>query len=450
MKTNTQRPLLRFGRWLSRRLREFVYVLTSFPILVAFFAIVVSGLSTGAAFIPLTVLVLLALLTAMEFVARFEIRRTNWLLRTQYEMSNAPWFKEKFFSWEGAKERVASMRSWLAIGYVFLAFGLAILGFIFASLAIALVFALLVVVGLIGLHPWNGSFRITESDFNGNILVNFDKNDLKINFLGFHVQDTPSNGHITWAYNSPINTVLSVILIVLSVIMISLIAKSQRKLIVKFLSNRSYAEVYYNSDSRRKKAVSVGTQDRNRIEKDLHDGVQARLTVSGIEIDKARILAEKSQDVELTSALDRAAQETSNAMQEIRDLVRGLRPALLEKDGLKAALLSLGERQSFQISIEVNSQRLNPEIESAIYLICSEAITNVNRHAKASNMSISINQKGKLISLDIEDDGVGGADSEVGIGLKNMQDRTDSLGGELIIYSPVGGPTMIKAIIPCE
>ncbi len=179
--------------------------------------------------------------------------------------------------------------------------------------------------------------------------MNFNSEDLRVNFLGFNIHDTPASGHITWTYSSPLNTVLSILLIIFAVFMIALVSKWQRKLIVKFLSSRSYAEIYYGSDSRRKKAVSVGTADRNRIEKDLHDGVQARLTVSGIEIDRARILAEKAQDAQLTVALERAANETSNAMQEIRNLVRELRPALLEQDGLKAALTTLGVKQSFEV-----------------------------------------------------------------------------------------------------
>jgi signal transduction histidine kinase len=137
-------------------------------------------------------------------------------------------------------------------------------------------------------------------------------------------------------------------------------------------------------------------------------------------------------------------------MAEIRNLVKGLRPALLEKAGLAAALGSLGSKQEFRVNVDAEIERLPSEMESALYLICSEAMTNVGRHAKASSMSIIIKQKGKLVTLDIEDNGEGGAKESDGSGLKNMKDRADSLGGEFILISPAGGPTKIKVILPCE
>ena len=236
----------------------------------------------------------------------------------------------------------------------------------------------------------------------------------------------------------------------MTIALVPAIAKWQRELVVRFLSARSIAEIFYSSDRRRKTAVNVGSQDRSRIERDLHDGVQARLTISGIEIDRARQLAEKSEDLELAQTLERAASQTAHAMQEIRNLVKGLRPALLEKGGLAAALNSLGAQQKFTVSINAEIERPSAEIESALYLICSEAMTNVSRHAKASSMSIDIKSNGKLITLDIVDNGQGGAKESEGTGLKNMKDRTDSLGGEFILMSPEGGPTQIKIIVPCE
>ncbi len=449
MSKDTKNPLAKGLQFISRRFLELVYLISSFPIILTLFVLVTTALSTSF-IIPFSILIILGLLAAMEIMATFEISRSNWLLKTDIQRSQNAWFTTKFFSWEGAKERAISGRSWLAIAYVFLAFGLSILGFVVAVLALSSVFCLLATLGLIAFHPSSGTLNIHQSGFNGNLVANLDSNHLQLHFLGFDIHDGPMNGNITWTYTSPLFTFLSIILIIVAVAMVPLIAKWQRQLVVRFLSDRSFAEIYYKSDRRRKTAVSVGAQDRSRIERDLHDGVQARLTVSGIEIDRARQLAEASEDKELSDALDRAASETAQAMQEIRNLVKGLRPALLEKAGLAAALSSLGSKQAFRVNVEADIQRLPTEMESALYLICSEAMTNVGRHAKASTMTIVIKQKGKLVTLDIEDNGEGGAMESEGSGLKNMKDRADSLGGEFILISPTGGPTKIKVIVPCE
>ena len=449
MKTQEKNYFKRALKFVARRLRELIYIISSFPILLALFVIVTTALSTGA-FIPLAVMVILLLLTAMEFLAHFEVKRTNWLLKSGIEPSHEKWFTEKFFSWEGAKERAVSARSWLAIAYVFLAFGLSILGLVVALLAITAVAGLLVVVGVIIVTPTSGTIHLNQNGFSGNLLLNIDANNFQAQFLGFDIKDGPVNGSFNWTYSSPLYLVLSILLIVVAVALVPLIAKWQKELVVKFLSARSIAEIFYSSDRRRKTAVNVGSQDRSRIERDLHDGVQARLTISGMEIDRARQLVEKSEDRELAETLERAASQTAHAMQEIRSLVKGLRPALLEKGGLAAALNSLGAQQEFTVRINAEIERPSAEIESALYLICSEAMTNVGRHAKASSMSIDIKSNGKLITLDIQDNGRGGAKESEGTGLKNMKDRTDSLGGEFILMSPEGGPTKIKIIVPCE
>ncbi len=449
MSTETKNYFTRSLKFIFRRFREVIYLISSFPVVLTLFILVTTALS-GFFFIPFSILFILGLLAAMELMAKFEISRTNWFLSGDIRPAQSAWFNNKFFSWEGAKERAISGKSWLAVAYVFLAFGLSILGFTVAILAISSVFTLLVTLGLIALHPSNGSFHINQNDFAGNMNINIDNHNFTVHFLGFDMQDGTNSGHFTWNYTSPLFTVLSILLIIVAVAMVPLIAKWQKQLVVRFLSDRSFAEIYYNSDRRRKTAVSVGAQDRSRIERDLHDGVQARLTVSGIEIDRARQLAEGSEDKEIAAALDRAAAENSQAMQEIRNLVKGLRPALLEKAGLAAALSSLGSKQEFRVNVDADVERLPSEMENGLYLICSEAMTNVGRHAKASSMSIVIKQKGKLVTLDIEDNGEGGAKESEGSGLKNMKDRADSLGGEFILISPEGGPTQIKVILPCE
>jgi signal transduction histidine kinase len=458
MSTNTAAPKAISGNFFVRRMRETAYLITTVPILIPLFALVSWALSSGT-FIPLALLIILVLLTFMEHISRFEIKRANWILGTRFQSNVEPWFKNDFFSWEGAKERAISLRSWSAIGYVFIAFGLSILSLIVAISGMVSVALICVRAGLFTVHPWSGNFEIRDwslgfahstNDSLVNAGLKIDGQNVSLNLVDMSTGQNPVPENFTWTYMSTATLISAIAVLLLSILSVPAISKWMRELILRFLSTRSFAEIYYGSDSRRKKAITVGSQDRSRIERDLHDGVQARLVISGMEIDRARLIAEKSEDKEIAHALERAAEETANAMQEIRNLVRGLRPALLEKGGLQAALESLGEKQEFSVKVSAKIERLDPEMESAIYLICSEAMTNIGRHSEATTMSLTVNKKGRLVTVDIEDNGVGGADETRGTGIRNMRDRVDALGGEFILMSPTGGPTIIKVVLPCE
>ena len=121
----------RLGRALLQRLREIFYLLVTFPISIVLFAVVMIGFNS-ATFIPLAVVIFLLVLSAMEYIARFEVRRTNWILRTDFRVVE-DWFSNPLFSWEGVKERVTSSRVWLAVGYVFVAFGWSIFSFVLVT-----------------------------------------------------------------------------------------------------------------------------------------------------------------------------------------------------------------------------------------------------------------------------------------------------------------------------
>ena len=147
--------------FLGRRFREYAFLLTTFPIAILLFVLVQVGFAT--VFLPLAVLLLLALLTAMERVAAFEVRRTNWFLRTDFRVVDN-WFSNPFVSWDGAKERVTSLRSWMAIGYVFVAFGVSIVGLVIGLSGLVLAFGLLVGLGLLGIAPLTRAIDIASSD----------------------------------------------------------------------------------------------------------------------------------------------------------------------------------------------------------------------------------------------------------------------------------------------
>lgn len=167
--------------FVNRRVREYIYLMTTLPIAVLLFALVQVGFAT--VFVPLAVLFTLGLLTLMEPVARFEIRRTNRLLRTDFQVVDH-WFGKPFFSWDGAKERATSLRSWMAIFYVFVALGVGILGFAFSLSGLAILAALLVGLGLMALDPFSRTFDVVAEGTSGaEITVNFSDTDFQFQLL---------------------------------------------------------------------------------------------------------------------------------------------------------------------------------------------------------------------------------------------------------------------------
>lgn len=156
-------------KWILKRLREAAFLLLSLPVSTVLFTLVVIGLNS-VTLIPLALLIFLFMLTAMEKVARFEIKRTNWILGTDFSIV-ASWFKSPFFSWNGVKERVTSLRSWMAVAYVFIAFGWSIFAFVIVVLGGAGLALILIAAGIITLSQFNESFQFVDKEdgFSGNI-----------------------------------------------------------------------------------------------------------------------------------------------------------------------------------------------------------------------------------------------------------------------------------------
>ena len=158
-----------FGRAILQRLREILYLLLSFPVSTILFALVMLGLNFTT-FIPVAILIFLLMLTAMEHISRFEIRRTNFLLGTDFRVIDN-WFSYPFLSWEGAKERITSLRVWLAVGYVFIAFGWSLFSFILVIFGLSGLFLMLISVGILTLANFSRSFEVIDNGelFEGSI-----------------------------------------------------------------------------------------------------------------------------------------------------------------------------------------------------------------------------------------------------------------------------------------
>ncbi|MGK4583391.1 histidine kinase [Kitasatospora sp. HPMI-4] len=196
--------------------------------------------------------------------------------------------------------------------------------------------------------------------------------------------------------------------------------------------------------------VDAADAERRRIERDLHDGAQQRLVSLAMNLGLARRTL-KDTPSEAMQVIIEAHEEAQAAIAELRDLVRGLHPVVLEDRGLDAALSGVAARAPVPVRLTVDlPDRLEPTVEAVAYFTVSEALANVAKHARASRVDLSVRQDSGRVRIIITDDGVGGADPSRGTGLIGLRKRAASVDGTLAITSPVGGPTTITVELPCE
>ena len=206
---------------------------------------------------------------------------------------------------------------------------------------------------------------------------------------------------------------------------------------------RRLAEV----EESRARIVTAGYEERRRLERDLHDGAQQRLVSIGLALRhvQGQLPAPSRPADELNATVD----EVLVAIEELRELARGVRPAGLD-DGLSPALRELASRSPLPIRVSATEERFEDRLETAAYFVASEALANVAKHAGASEVSVSaVRQNGSLV-LSVRDDGTGGALPAAGSGLAGMSDRVAALGGTLSVDSPSGRGTVVTAELPCE
>jgi signal transduction histidine kinase len=198
----------------------------------------------------------------------------------------------------------------------------------------------------------------------------------------------------------------------------------------------------------RARIVEAGDVERRRVERDLHDGAQQRLVSLSLELQVARRALGDSGDPAVRRSLDRAAEEALAALAELRDLALGIHPLILTEAGLGPAVESLADRTPVDVSVDVGAERYPPAVEGAAYFVISEALTNVTKYAKATKAMVRVRGLDDHLSIEVDDDGIGGADPRAGSGLRGLADRLAALDGTITIDSPVGGGTRIAAQIP--
>jgi signal transduction histidine kinase len=198
----------------------------------------------------------------------------------------------------------------------------------------------------------------------------------------------------------------------------------------------------------RARIVEAGDRERQRLERNLHDGAQQRLIALSLELS---LLEEHLEgDTEATTQLDQARHEIAVSLDELREVARGIHPAVVSGHGLAVALEQLTALAPVPVRLAVTvGGRLPEPLEVAAYYLVSEALANVGKYAHASSATVDVERVNGYVVVEVTDNGVGGADTERGTGLRGLADRVESLGGRLRIWSPRGGGTRVRAEIPC-
>jgi signal transduction histidine kinase len=198
----------------------------------------------------------------------------------------------------------------------------------------------------------------------------------------------------------------------------------------------------------RARIVAAADQTRRRIERDLHDGTQQRLVSLGLELRLAQGMVPADLGG-LEAAIGKVADELTGVVEDLREIARGIHPAILSEGGLRPALRTLARRAAIPVELEVPALGRLPEpVEVAAYYVVSEALTNATRHGRASVIRVAARPRDGCLHLSIRDDGVGGADPAGGSGLIGLRDRAEALGGSLEVSSPPGEGTLIGVQLP--
>ena len=197
----------------------------------------------------------------------------------------------------------------------------------------------------------------------------------------------------------------------------------------------------------RLRIVEAADAARRRIERDLHDGAQQQLVALAIEL---RLLRRRIADEDTGAAIEDLSRRLGEALEELRELARGIHPAVLTDRGLGPALAGLADRVPIDVDLDVGVDgRMPPAIEAAAYFLVAEGLTNVVKYAGATQATVTVRHEDGQLVVTVADDGRGGADPEAGSGLRGLQDRLSAVDGTLIVDSPPGGGTELQGRLPC-
>jgi signal transduction histidine kinase len=407
--------------WLGRLGKDTVYLLTGLPMGILTFTVAVTGWSTGLGLL-ITLIgfpVLLLTTVAIRGLSHVERSRAKLVLDeplvVRYKEPSQPGI------WARCKSIFSDSQNWRDLAWALLLLGVGIAGFTIAVTAIG------VVLGLVFAPAW--TWALWDSA---------DPVDLGL----FHVTDI---------WTSLAATAIGIAIAPLGLALVRGSAAATGALARALLAPRTEVleERVEVLQATRAGAVDAAAAELERIERDLHDGAQARLVAIAMDLG----LAQQKLDDDPEHArqlLAEARDGATAALVELRDLARGIRPALLAERGLAEAVRAFATRSPVPATVtaDLGPERMPEPVESAAYFVVAEALANVAKHANAKRATVSLVRREDKLEVLVVDDGHGGANPDGG-GLKGLRARVEALDGTLGVASPAGGPTMLRAELPC-
>ncbi|MFE3602961.1 sensor histidine kinase [Streptomyces sp. NPDC059142] len=411
----------------GRMWREFGYLLLSLPISVALFcyAVAMTAAGTGLLVTFLGIPVLAASLAGCRAFGMLERARARALLDLDVaEPAPVRGEKSGLLSWVGAV--LKSGASWRHLLYAVVHLPWAIGAFVLSLTFWTVGWSLF----LYPLWQWVFPSHLDQPGIGINV-------DAAGN--GFYA-DTP--------FEIAVVCVLGFLLVLLSPWLIRGLSGVDRVLVRGLLGPSLLASRVSELESDRGVVVDTAAADLRRIERDLHDGAQARLVALAMDLGLAK--EKLAEDPRAAAAMvDEAHGEVKTALQELRDLARGIHPAVLTDRGLDAALSAIASRCTVPVTVQVDlPARPAAAIEGIAYFTVSELLQNVSKHSRARRATVDVWRTESRLMLQVTDDGVGGADAAAGSGLAGLTERLDAVDGVLVVDSPAGGPTTITAELP--
>jgi signal transduction histidine kinase len=422
-----------------RTWKETTHLLLNMPVGIATFTIIVTGIATG--FGLLITLIGIPILIAMLFVSRamgwFERGRAKVLLDLDVPSpyrADPP--RDKW--WRPYVSRITDPATWTEIAYHLLLLPVGVLTF-------TIVVTFWSVGGLLLISPIAGWWSDRAQVVDGWVQITVTNSPHTV------VLGTPGSGY-TWVIDTPIEfaviSLAGLIILFLTPWIVRGVATANRALVRGMLGRDLTARLQTVTESRAA-AVDLAAEDRRQIERDLHDGVQQRLVSLAMDLGRAKEKLDTDPE-QAKELVGEAHEEAKRAITEVRDLARGIHPAVLTDRGLDAALSALAARATVPVHVQVEVVERPPaSVEAAAYYVVSEALTNVTKHARATKATVTVRRSGDRLTIQVQDDGVGGASVTDGSGLAGLRDRVGALDGELHLLSPEGGPTVLMVEIPC-
>ncbi|GHE48843.1 hypothetical protein GCM10018785_18050 [Streptomyces longispororuber] len=402
---------------LGRDTRDGLLHLLTTLALTPLYVVPVTLFALGAALTPLLLLGLPLLPAAMKlahWTGRLDRARLHLLLDVDVEVPAAV----PGTGWKERLERTFGRRAWRELGYtgVMALWGCAVGGLVAGLLAAGLLLSLL---------PLLGPFLPEGSSL-----------------LGLDV-GTP-------ALTVPAGAV-GVGLLGTGLWLGGPLARAESALIARFLGAGHVDHLVRrltDLEDSRSRMVDAAEQERRRIERDLHDGAQQRLLSVAMTLGRAKSRFDRDPDRARQLVLT-AHEEAKAAMRELRDVTRGLHPAVLTEQGIEPALAALAARCPVPVDLAAHlPERPSPRAEAVAYYVVCELLTNVAKHAAADRAEVRVAREADLLRVTVGDDGVGGADPGRGTGLSGLRDRVRAVDGRLALSSPGGGPTVVDVTLP--